>query len=59
MTEAEREAFIEGAMWAREELAAELTEEELAELLTRGLMPTAEAFRMRATDASKRRESDA
>jgi hypothetical protein len=40
MTDVEREAFIEGAMWARAELSAELTEEEVAELLDRGLMPS-------------------
>jgi hypothetical protein len=58
MTDAEREAFIEGAMWAREELSAELTEEEVAELLRRGLMPSSDAFRKRASDASERRGRD-
>jgi hypothetical protein len=58
MTDAEREAFIEGAMWARAELSAELSEEEVAELLERGLMPSSDTFRERASDAYERRERD-
>jgi hypothetical protein len=55
MTYAEREAFIKGAMWARAQLAAELSEEELAELVERGLMPAADTFRERASEAYERR----
>jgi hypothetical protein len=55
MTDAERDAFIEGAMWARAELSANLTEEEVAELRTRGLMPSADTFREQARE----RASDA
>jgi hypothetical protein len=58
MTDTEREAFIKGAMWARAELAAELTEEEVAELVERGLMPAADTFRERASDAYERRGRD-
>jgi hypothetical protein len=55
MTDAEREAFVEGAMWARTELAAELSEEEVAALMERGLMPDAKTFRERASDVYERR----
>jgi hypothetical protein len=58
MTDAEREAFIEGAMWARAELSANLSEEELEELIERGLMPHADPFRESARDAYERRARD-
>lgn len=58
MTDAQREAFIDGAMWARAELAAELTEEELEELLARGLWPSANTFRERASDVYEQRGRD-
>jgi hypothetical protein len=60
MADAEREAFIEGAMWAHTELAAGLTEERVAELLDRGLWPPSDIFRerasARASDAYGRRD---
>jgi hypothetical protein len=58
VTDAEREAFINGAMWARAELSAELSEEEVAELAVRGVLPHADTFRERASDAYERRGRD-
>ena len=61
MTDAE--AFIEGAMWARAELTANLTDIEVAEQVTRGLFPSSVAspdtFREQARAAAERRGSDA
>jgi hypothetical protein len=51
MTDAEREAFIEGAMWARAVMTAELTPQEVEDLVdTRGLMPSSNALRERASE---------
>jgi hypothetical protein len=60
MTDAEREAFIEGAMWARAEIAADLGEEEVGALVESGLLPAdrADTFRERASDAYERRGRD-
>jgi hypothetical protein len=43
---------------ARAELSAELTEEEVEELVQRGLMPSYDTFRERANAASEQRGRD-